>query len=418
MQYISFYLKSKKPNKQGQVPLIAQLRQDNQLYRRRIGNAKKMDFLKRSRRLKEDVVKETDVINNKLLNSLMDAFEKEINRIYSDAAMNGGSPAPEQLEKAFKEPIRVNDQEKEESNFFSVFEDYIKAGENIKAQNTIKNITTIKNFLQEFEQETGHTISFQAIDNRLYDAILNYAYGNKGAGTNYVSKIFAVLKTFLNWAGERDYYTGLKHLKFKAPEKEIDVIFLTQEELFKLYNHEFINEKLEKTRDVYCFACFTGLRYSDLKSLRTEHVIGNRIEKTITKTRQKEIIPLNKFALEILAKYKHRPVNPLPAPSNQKLNDYIKEACREAEINTPTTIRKHYGNSTKEETQPKHEFITMHTARKTFITNSLMMGMNLKTLKEISGHKKDSSFNKYIRIVEDFKTEEMDKTWNKLKNKK
>jgi integrase len=65
-------------------------------------------------------------------------------------------------------------------------------------------------------------------------------------------------------------------------------------------NHEFDNNKLNKVRDLYCFASFTGLRYSDLISLQHVHIKGKILTKTQVKTRQVNSIPLNVFALEIL----------------------------------------------------------------------------------------------------------------------
>ena len=43
-----------------------------------------------------------------------------------------------------------------------------------------------------------------------------------------------------------------------------------------------------------------------------------------------------------------------------------------------------------------------------------MLGMNTKTIKEITGHKKDAVFNKYVKISEDFKKLEMERTWNNI----
>ncbi len=43
-----------------------------------------------------------------------------------------------------------------------------------------------------------------------------------------------------------------------------------------------------------------------------------------------------------------------------------------------------------------------------------MLGMNTKTIKEITGHKKDSVFNKYVKISEEFKKLEMERTWNSI----
>jgi len=43
-----------------------------------------------------------------------------------------------------------------------------------------------------------------------------------------------------------------------------------------------------------------------------------------------------------------------------------------------------------------------------------MLGMNTKTIKEITGHKKDSVFNKYVKISEEFKKLEMERTWDSI----
>jgi hypothetical protein len=40
--------------------------------------------------------------------------------------------------------------------------------------------------------------------------------------------------------------------------------------------------------------------------------------------------------------------------------------------------------------------------------------MNTKTIKDITGHKKDSVFNNYVKIFEEFKKLEMDRTWDNI----
>ena len=167
---------------------------------------------------------------------------------------------------------------------------------------------------------------------------------------------------------------------------------------------------------MYCFSCFTGLRYSDINQLKHEHIKDNIILKKIQKTKQIETIPLNDFAIKILEKNKDLPLNALPHISGQKANKYIKEACKIAEINTPVIKTESRGGKTKELITPKYSLITMHTGRKTFVTNSLILGMNVKAIKGITGHKKDNTFNKYLKIVEDYKKTEMDNTWNRIKN--
>lgn len=54
------------------------------------------------------------------------------------------------------------------------------------------------------------------------------------------------------------------------------------------------------------------------------------------------------------------------------------------------------------------------TARKTFITNSIMLGMSIEALKEMGGPKKERDIKKYAKITESYKKEMMDKAWGNL----
>ena len=132
----------------------------------------------------------------------------------------------------------------------------------------------------------------------------------------------------------------------------------------------------------------------------------------IEKTRGKDqVIPLSKNAIEILKKYKGNVSAPLPMISSQKLNEYIKEAAKKAEINEMITISRYSGRVKKEQTVPKHELLTIHTARKSFVTISLTLGMNQMTIRAISGHKSDSAFRRYVNVAENVKKSELIKHW-------
>ena len=231
--------------------------------------------------------------------------------------------------------------------------------------------------------------------------------------------MISVLKTFLNWSTEKKYNRLSDYKKFSAKEREKEVIYLTVDELFKLYHHEFDSVKLEHVRDTFCFACFTGLRFGDIKALTSQHIQNGYILKSIEKTKQvNDKLPINKFAQQILDKYQDTIHYPLPVISQQKYNDYIKKCCEEAKIETEITITEYRGSEIKHITKPKHKFITSHVARKTFITNSLILGMKEVVVKSISGHKKEANFRKYVKIAEDVKKNEVDSTWNLIENER
>ena len=124
---------------------------------------------------------------------------------------------------------------------------------------------------------------------------------------------------------------------------------------------------------------------------------------------------INNFAKSILEKYKNSLYEPLPSISGQKFNKYIKECCQIVGIDTPVNTTRYIGNKRVDKVRPKYELITSHTARKTFVTNSLILGMKEMVVRNITGHKDEKSFKIYVEIAEDFKKQEMDNTWNNIK---
>lgn len=305
-------------------------------------------------------------------------------------------------------------QRKTNRSFFDVLDEYIESSKAIRANRTIVCYGTFKNFLMDFEKDTKYKVDLHSINYKFFDNLRTYAFIKRKAKDNYFAKIISDLKAFLSWCQKRGYVKDMTFKDFKAVEREKDVIYLTLEELMLLQNFEFDSPKRARARDLFCFMCFTGIRVSDLKNLKKENIRDGQIFKTIVKTHKTEVIPLNQFAQAILAKYEHLENYPLPKLSAQKINDHIKESCEEAGIKASVNYVDYSGGKAREHTEPKYKLITNHTARKTFITNSIVLGMNTKTIKEITGHKKDSVFNKYVKISEEFKKLEMERTWDNI----
>lgn len=303
---------------------------------------------------------------------------------------------------------------KKNVSFFELLDEYIESGKAIKANRTIVCYGTFKNFLQDFERDTKYKVDIRAINFKFFDNLRTYAFVKRKAKDNYFAKIISSLKAFLTWCHKRGYVKDQTYKDFKATERDKDVIYLTMDELMTLYNFQFTSYKRSRARDLFCFMCFTGMRVSDLQNLKREHIRDGQIFKTIVKTHKTEVIPLNQYARTILSRYEDLENRPLPKLSAQKINDHIKDACEEAGIKDLVNYVDYSGGKAREHSEPKYKLITNHTARKTFITNSIMLGMNTKTIKEITGHKKDAVFNKYVKISEEFKKLEMERTWDSI----
>jgi len=91
---------------------------------------------------------------------------------------------------------------------------------------------------------------------------------------------FSDLNSVLRWGSNEGIYKGNLHntvkQKFKGSAGDLkDIIFLTWEELMKLYEADNLTESQERVRDVFCFQCFTGMRYSDVFKFKKSQIKEN-----------------------------------------------------------------------------------------------------------------------------------------------
>ena len=84
-----------------------------------------------------------------------------------------------------------------------------------------------------------------------------------------------------------------------------------------------------------------------------------------------------------------------------------------AEINESVIVTKYRGLEKVEFLEPKYNFISSHTARRTFVTLSLEKGMRPETVMSITGHKDYKTFKKYIKLTDKVKMNEMNQIWSK-----
>ncbi|OPC47798.1 hypothetical protein BAY06_14745 [Elizabethkingia anophelis] len=404
---LTFELRKEKINQNGLIPIQLVIRYEGKRMRKNTGLSALMHHWD-GHRVKPNLKKEKEN-NYQLINQDLQELEEKVSKLFLYFKANDIPFSTEKFNELFE---KKEDILKNSFDFFKCFDEYIIKGKQTKAPNTIKGQITIKNYLEFFCEENGITLSFDKIDGDFFESLRGYSYEEKNVKQNYFAKVIKVLKSFLNWATEKGYNTNREFEKFKAIEHDIDIVYLTFEELMILYEKEFDSDKLSHVRDFYCMGCFTGLRFSDLSKLHLANISEDHIVLSIQKTKtQNHAIKLNKYAKAILEKYKGTIYEPLPVISSQKFNEYIKVCCEEAEINQPLTIHWFVGNQKKSLTQPKYKFITSHTARKTFITNSLLLGMEPKAIKKIVNIKKDAVLDKYMKITEAFTDEQMDKTW-------
>lgn len=163
--------------------------------------------------------------------------------------------------------------------------------------------------------------------------------------------------------------------------------YLTVEELKTLITAP---TKHRDIKNAFLFACFCGLRFSDVEALTWGNIAdenGQRVARiVIKKTRQPLNVPLSPEAL------KRMPERGEATDTDKvfRLKDYNTERYRLKAWIESTNIRKR---------------VTFHVARHTFATMMLTLGADLYTTSKLLGHSKVTTTQIYAKIVDAKKVE-------------
>ncbi|GAB3662219.1 site-specific integrase [Echinicola sediminis] len=265
---------------------------------------------------------------------------------------------------------------------------------------TIRKYKTTKSKLEEFGK-TYH-LTFDNIDQNFYTKFVK-SLNKDGYKINSVGKHIMVIKTFLNYATEHGYNNNMyfKSSKFKAHNVTGFSIYLNEDELKKMYEKDLSKiPHLERVRDLFMVGAWTGLRFSDFTTIKPENIQDGFLHIKTQKTGEKVIIPIHPTVKAIMAKYDGKYPNSLPPPiSNQKMNEYIKDVAKEIDCFKVIVEAEHIKGGLKViDNKPKWEFISTHTARRSFATNVYKSGFPAISLMKITGHRTESAFLKYIKV--------------------
>ena len=166
--------------------------------------------------------------------------------------------------------------------------------------------------------------------------------------------------------------------------------------------YQFKKKEHNAIRDVFVFQCLTGQRYSDVYRIERDDIhsssqVGKVWMLTTVKTEDHLIVPLNNDAQAILERYAEYP-KPLPRFANQYMNRELKVMAKELGLIRRVQVVKFRDGHREERYCFIWEILSTHMARKTFISNSLKFGIPERAIREISGHKDEKSFKRYVQV--------------------
>ena len=207
----------------------------------------------------------------------------------------------------------------------------------------------------------------------------------------------------MNEATDRGINKNLEYLnkRFKVLNDSADTIYLSKKELDAIRGLDLSNNaRLDTVRDLFIVGCYTGLRFSDLEKLDKSNFIKDftQIKLKTQKTGETVIIPVHPYVKEIFIKYG----NSLPKSiSNQKMNEYLKEIGKKADIVENIIIGSIQGGRKTNNSYLKYQLITTHTARRSFATNAYLADIPSMDIMKITGHRSERSFIKYIKVTQE-----------------
>ncbi len=339
----------------------------------------------------------------------------EIESIVSNAQDEGMEPNPEYVLSLYY-GINQEHGDTGKKDLFEHFEDYIKAKSPRVGKHTVNDYHALKKHLKGYERWSRSKLEFKSINYSFYQKFIKYLShdvvkpdGEKGLAVNTIGKTLRNLKIFLKDCARKNIIEPIDTSDFKVYQEEVENIYLTEKEINVIYELDLSeNQEWERIRDLFVLGCFTGLRYSDLSSIKPANIKGDFIHLRQGKTMNHVVIPLNATAKKIIRKYDGG------IPEGIHMNDFnklIKGIGEEAGISEEIIITQKRGSERVESTYKKFDLIASHTCRRSFCTNEYLKGTPSLFIMKISGHRTERNFLKYIKVDEQVAAQKMLEFW-------
>lgn len=352
-------------------------------------------------------------IELELLNGRLDSWENAVAHTFDYFKSKPYVPDSQEFFKVLDQ-FKSGNSPGKHIGIVEYFDTFIDRYKNDRSANRVSHFRTVQNKLKDFQEYESTTLYFEDIDMTFYTKFKHWFMTINGWSTNYFGETIKTIRTVITEAkGDNIHNSEAYHnKKFVAPQTETENIYLSNEELLRIHNLEITDEliredhlesdvlqfalvkdSLARARDMFLIGAFTGLRYSDFSTLKREN-ITDTIKVMADKTEIKSIIPLHWVVKEIIERgYDFdRPL------TESKLNMYIKDVARYAGINDEVMIFKDQGGKMTPLSGPKWKFVTTHTARRSFATNAYKAGIPPIAIMKVTGHKRESTFMKYIKV--------------------
>lgn len=264
---VLFYLKKGAPLKNGKLPIMVRITIDGEKveFSTKLETEEKKWDTKSSR-----IAGRTPAANE--INLKLEKMRVELNNHYEKIRSVGCFPTPLMLKNAY---LGIKAKSHTILTIFKkiVDEKQKQLGVSI-SKSTYGKYELVYRRLQEYikQEYKNEDLPLYSIDDDFVNGFDIFLRVDKKVGHNATAKMLQKLKTATNYAQSHGMLQEDPFYDKKITFEEVEVPYLTLEELQTIMEKNILNDRLRRVRDVFVFSCFTGLAYSDTYFLTEEHL--------------------------------------------------------------------------------------------------------------------------------------------------
>lgn len=258
--------------------------------------------------------------------------------------------------------------------------------------------------LQKFCEDKRIRLTWELFNAQLEERLTAWMI-SKNYAANTIATQYSIMKVWLREAEFQGIITDKSFHRYRTKCQDVDNVYLTEDDINRLYALDFNEEaikaqiapfsNIEVTRDLFVLACWTGLRFGDWKDLTDANINTDTMVVHTHKTNTTVVIPLHPKVKAIIDKY-----NGVLPKSVDKAHtiQHIRKCAELAGISQPVSLGRVQGGRSVLRTGPKYQFISNHTARRSFATNMYLKGVPAISIMAITGHTTEANFMRYIKV--------------------
>jgi len=327
------------------------------------------------------------------INNYLDQVGKKITDVWYDLLDQG---TLQRYDLARQVEIIIN---KRDVEIFGMFDEVIKEKRvdphyqtDSKKNSLARKYKNVRDKIYAYDS----SLTFSAINEDFLRRWVSFLYTDYELSPNTVHRYVKFLKTFMKETQKRGYHKNEAYEDFHVKPVPVIHPYLNHQEIELLGATHVMKDELMQTQTWLLIACYSALRHSDwkkLKSHRMSEVDGIECY-TISNKKTRAVVHIPAHH-----KLRQQVQKDIPPPTNQDFNKNVKILGKIAGLYTSFTRPVYIGNKMTEVTTPKYEVLSSHIGRRSFASNGVLDGIPREVLKRVGGWKTEESFAKYIKLL-------------------